>query len=152
MIYSRIINGIPSSTYTDDFISENKNNFIDGVLVSQWVLAPEYKGNFVSPKWNGEEYYESATPEEIEEYNRKDIPKVVSQRQLRTQLIIQGISVAEIETVINSLPTQDRLIAQVAWDYAVTFERESPLLIGIASALGFSASDVDNIFINASLL
>ena len=58
MNYTRIINEIPTNTYSQDFIDNND--------VDDWVFASEYIGNFHLPKWNGTEYYESATTEEID--------------------------------------------------------------------------------------
>jgi len=86
------------------------------------------------------------------QYNRRNLPKVVSQRQLRTQLRLNGFDLNDVQTVIDSLPEPNKTIAQVAWDYAITFELESPLLRNLAYALGMTDEDVDNIFINASQL
>jgi len=80
------------------------------------------------------------------------IPQTVSQRQLRTQLVLSGFNLTDIDIVINSLPEPDRSIALIAWDYAVTFERESPLLVLLALMLGLTETDLENIFINASHL
>lgn len=87
----------------------------------------------------------------IEELKSK-IPKTVSQRQLRTQLVLTGFNLTDIDTAIKSLPEPDRSVALVAWDYAVTFERESPLLVSLALMLGLTETDLENIFINASQL
>ncbi|KGO89727.1 hypothetical protein [Flavobacterium suncheonense] len=152
MNYTRIIDNIPAQTYSAEWLEENADKIINGALVREWVLASQYTGDFIKPKWNGTNYYESATPEEITEYNRKDVPQIVSQRQLRTQLALQGIPFSDIENAIQSLPEPDRKIAEIAWDYAVTFERYSPLLISLSGMLGLSVTDVDNIFTNASLL
>lgn len=65
MEYTRIIDDTPAQTYPSNWIAENSGKIINGALVSEWVLAPKYTGNFVKPKWNGTEYYESATPEYI---------------------------------------------------------------------------------------
>jgi len=80
------------------------------------------------------------------------IPQTVSQRQLRTQLVLIGFNLTDIDTAINSLSEPDKSIAQIAWDYAITFERESPLLVSLALMLGLTETDLENIFINASKL
>lgn len=92
------------------------------------------------------------TPEEINAEYQATIPNTVSQRQLRTQLVIQGINLSNIQTAIDSLQEPDKSIAQIAWDYAVVFERKDPLLIAIASSLNLTESDLEQIYINASKL
>ena len=37
-------------------------------------------------------------------------------------------------------------VAQIEWEYATTLERASPLLVGLADALGWPAETVDEIF------
>lgn len=89
---------------------------------------------------------------EEEEKNRSLLPKIVSQRQLRTQLVLNGFNLDAIQTAINGLSEPDKSIAQIAWDYAITFERNSPLLVVVGQMLGLSESDIDTIFLNASAL
>lgn len=50
-----IIDNVPIRHYDDDFEFEG------------WEFAPYYTGNFYNPKWNGSQYYEGATTEEIAE-------------------------------------------------------------------------------------
>ncbi len=92
------------------------------------------------------------TQEEIDAQNRAFVPQTVSQRQIRTQLVLSGFNLTDIDAAIDSLSEPDRSIALIAWDYAVTFERESPLLVSLALILGLTDTDLDNIFINASQL
>jgi len=67
MIKTRIINGRPTDqTYTDEWLEENKDVPSNGALVSDWVTAPLYKGNFIIPYWDGVKYIESATPAETQ--------------------------------------------------------------------------------------
>ena len=67
MEFTRIINNTPAQNFDENFILENWENFINGDFVKNWILAPKYNFNFVNPKWNGVEYYESASNEEIAE-------------------------------------------------------------------------------------
>jgi len=92
------------------------------------------------------------TQEEIEYYNKSLIPQVVSQRQLRTQLSLNGFDLGDVQAVIDSLPDPNKTIAQIAWDYSLTFVRNDALLNSISGILGISQSDLDQIFINASKL
>ena len=92
------------------------------------------------------------TVEEIEAEYQATIPQTVSQRQLRTQLLLNGFNLADIQTAINALQDPQKSIAQVAWDYAVVFDRKDPLLVAIATSLNLSESDLKQIYINASQL
>lgn len=131
---NKIKNTITGVVFPQDSINENYSNYIN------W-LKEENEPEFV-------DYIEG----EETEYNRQFIPKTVSQRQLRTQLILSGFDLNDIQNAINGMSEPNKSIAQVAWDYAITFERESPLLICIANNLQLTTTEVDNIFLNASKL
>lgn len=105
--------------------------------------------SFKLPRYEDGVFYDDFNEEE---YNRQFLPKIVSQRQLRTQLVLNDFDLNDIQTAINALTEPNKSIAQVAWDYAITFERDSPLLISLGESLGLSQTDIDNIFINASKL
>ena len=64
---TRIIDEQPAQCFPLEWIENNHDNFINGAFVKDWVLAPKYEGSFLFPKWNGTEYYEGSTPEEIAE-------------------------------------------------------------------------------------
>lgn len=139
--------------YTEEFLLLNNDNVVNGQLISEWILT-EITPNLdlVKPIWDGENWNEGANIEEINEFNRKSIPKVVSQRQLRTQLVLNGFDLNDIQIAIDELTEPNKSIAQIAWDYAITFERNSPLLVVVGQMLGLSESDIDTIFLNASKL
>ena len=92
------------------------------------------------------------TQEEIDNYNKSLVPQTVSQRQLRTQLALNGFNLNSVQTAIDSLSEPSKTIAQIAWDYALTFVRTDSLLISLAGILGISEIELDTIFINANKL
>jgi len=63
---TRIIENKPAQTYPLTWINENADEFINGALVSEWILADEYTGGFLNPFWNGSKWIETATQEEID--------------------------------------------------------------------------------------
>ena len=67
MELTRIIDNKPAQSYTEEWLVKNHELLINGSFVKDWILAPKYDGNFLNPFWNGNEYIESATPEEITE-------------------------------------------------------------------------------------
>lgn len=153
---ARIINNEWAGNFSLQWLEDNYNLFFGDQFVSEWeltdILPTEEEKKYYKLMFNGTSYYEGATIEEIQIYQKSLVPKIVSQRQLRTQLVFNGFDLETIQNAINQLPEPDKKIAQIAWDYAVTFERESPLLISLASSLGLSQNNVDEIFTNASNL
>lgn len=68
---ARILNNEFNGIYTDEFILKNSDKIINGQLVSEWqlteVLPTEEERNYIKLMFDGESYYEGATPEEISE-------------------------------------------------------------------------------------
>lgn len=79
------------------------------------------------------------TDEEI----RAAMPNV-SARQLRLTLVRNGFSLSSIDAAIAALPTgQQKDEALIEWEYAHEFQRISPTLNSIATALGIDQTEVD---------
>ena len=110
------------------------------------------QGNFIDAVWNGSEFIEGATPEEIAEANKPIVPESISQMKLRKQLVLSGISIASIDALIQSLPQPNRDLIYTMWEYAVVFDRNNPELNAMAEMLNISQEQLDNIFINGNLL
>lgn len=135
-----LIDNVPIRNYSDDFQKEG------------WEFGPLYTDNFVKPKYNGINYFESATLEEIAEANKTKVPESISQMKLRKQLILSGISIASIDALIQSLPQPNRDLIYTMWEYAVVFDRANPELNAMAQMLEISQEDLDEIFINGNQL
>lgn len=108
-----------------------------------WCLKPYF--NFTT-----REYYEGATQEELDEYNKSLVPEVVTKLQLKLQLTLSGFDLTLIDNAISQLPEPQRSLTSISWNDATIFERSNPLLINLATQLGLTSLDLDNIFINAS--
>ena len=68
---ARILNNEFKGIYTNDFILNNLDNLINGQLVSEWQLTEVLPSTELKkPLWNGTEFIEVATPEEIAEANK----------------------------------------------------------------------------------
>lgn len=117
-------------------------NYVEGV----------YDKNFIKPKWNGSEWIEGATPEEIAEANKAKVPESISQMKLRKQLILSGVSIASIDALIQQLPQPNRDLIYTMWEYAVVFDRSNSELNAMAEMLGISQEQLDEIFINGNKL
>lgn len=94
----------------------------------------------------------SLTGQQSEVQATNIVPVSVSPRQFRTALVLSGISLSSIEAIIDSLPSPNKEIALIAWEYSVEFQRDNPLINQFAPLLGLSSKQIDDIFILASTL
>jgi hypothetical protein len=109
--------------------------------LSHWTLMPPKPAENAS--WSGSEW---VVPTESG-------PQSVSARQIRLWLIRNGVSLAQVETAIASIPDQlQRDSVQVEWEYAPYVERAHPMLIPLAAALGLTEAQVDQAFIEAAVI
>ena len=64
----KIKNNKVDGIFSQDFINDNFTNVINDELVSEWILTNIFPNeNLINPIWNGTEWIEGATPEEISE-------------------------------------------------------------------------------------
>lgn len=75
------------------------------------------------------------------------IPDSVSPRQVRLLLLSQGL----LEQVEQMIQAQDKA-TQIAWEFALEFKRNDPLLNNLATNLGLTNEQVDQFFIAAARL
>jgi hypothetical protein len=103
---------------------------------------------FIKPMFNDLNYYEGATPEEIAEYQKSLVPKVITRRQFKIALAVLGKNEDDILNGINQLPEANKTIARISYMEAGTFERFNPELIFVATNfLQMNEADIDEIFI-----
>lgn len=100
-------------------------------------------------KWNGTVWVDSRTPEQI---LKALVPKVVSRRQLKLQLTLNGFNMSLIDYAIGQLGEPERSFALIGWNDAIEFERSNQMLIGLATQLGITDAQLDQLFIDASKL
>lgn len=79
------------------------------------------------------------------------IPDVVSMRQGRLALLAAGL-LDHVETAINSLDEPDKTKARIEWEYAQEMRRDYPWVIQLATAVGITESQIDELFVAAALL
>jgi hypothetical protein len=113
----------------------------DNPKIDQWILLPPRPSE--NHYWNNGEWI-LATP---------IVPESVSARQIRLWLINNGFQLAQVENAINSI--EDPIIREtvkVEWEYAPYVERNHPMLIPLAQALGLTENQVDQAFIEAQYI
>lgn len=110
----------------------------DNPKKDKWVLLPEKPSN--NHYWNNGQWILS-TP---------SVPESVSARQIRLWLINNGIQLTQVDDAINSI--QDPIVREtvkVEWEYAPYVERNHPMLMPLAQALGLTEEQIDQAFIVA---
>ena len=80
------------------------------------------------------------------------VPEKITSRQLKSALILAGVSLSTIDTIIKTLPQPQRDLAMVDWEYSTNFYRNNSMINQIAGALKLTHEQVDNIFINGEKL
>lgn len=81
------------------------------------------------------------------------VPQSVSARQIRLWLIANGVSLAQIDTLIDNISDlQQQEYTRVEWEYAPYVERTHPMVATFAAALNLTAAQVDAAFITAATL
>ena len=107
-------------------------------------------GTFIDAFWNGSEWIEGATPEEIAEANKPIVPEVVSRRQFKIALAVLGYNENDILNGIEQLPEPNKTIARISYIESLTFERYSSDLIFVATNfLGLTNEQIDEVFLTA---
>ena len=147
--------------YSDEFLLDNKDNIVNGKLVSEWVLTdvlpnPTHK----KPEWNGSFWYE-AYVEVIE------VPQEISRMKFEIQLYITttvrdennnivqlGKTFQDIIDYIDSLQMSNfyKNLLKMRLLSCVTLERDNDDLNALAPGMGISQAQLDEIFIKGNTL
>jgi hypothetical protein len=80
------------------------------------------------------------------------VPQEVTRRQAKQALIQEG-KIDLVQPAIDAItdPTQ-RALMQSEWDDSQTFQRQRPSLIQMATAIGLTSTDIDDLFKLAATL
>ncbi len=75
------------------------------------------------------------------------VPESVSRLQARVALMQEGLLSA-----VEAAVAQADILIQMAWSDALEFRRDSPAIVSLASQVGLSSSEVDDLFRIAKLI
>lgn len=81
------------------------------------------------------------------------VPSSISARQIRLWLIDNNISLSSIDNAISNI--SDAVLrekTQVEWEFAPYVERNHPMISTLGSMLGLNSEQIDQAFIQASVL
>lgn len=79
------------------------------------------------------------------------VPASVTMRQARLALLGAGL-LASVDAAIGSLPSPQKEVARIEWEYAVEVQRSSGLVPMMGVALGLDDAALDALFIEAAAL
>lgn len=83
--------------------------------------------------------------------NDSPVPAAISARQARLWLIRHGITLAQVDAVIASIPDGlTRESVRVDWEYGTEVQRSSPFIEQLGPALGLDAAAIDAAFREAA--
>jgi hypothetical protein len=107
----------------------------------------------VKPYFNFDtrEFYEGATPAEIEQAFKDKTPSEVQLWRLRTILNLMNLT-ATIESALDQLPEPNKTAAKNVWNYGTTVERYSQTVLFIQSVTQMTDDQVDEIFQQAEAI
>lgn len=155
----RIINNTDFGGFYDlDFIEKNPD------IVSEWVLIDvtnEQKAFIESchkPMYNGSEFYEGLTQEEIDILNTPFVPEQLSRMKFIIQVFLStGIKYEDIVIFITNLPNEvidenSKYVVLTRLRGCAHFERNSSDLLMIAQMMEITTDQLDEIFINGNLI
>lgn len=78
------------------------------------------------------------------------VPDSVTPYQFRVALLRAGVSLAQVDAMIDALPQPQRDEARVAWEYGLEVRRDHALVSQFAAALGMDDAAVDAAFVQAA--
>lgn len=76
----------------------------------------------------------------------------VKMGQARKALILKGISLADVDAILDQLPEPQRSLAKVDWEFEPYVERSNPLVLAVAAAKHLTDTQVDDLFTFADSL
>lgn len=77
------------------------------------------------------------------------VPQAVTMRQARLVLLGAGL-LPQVEAAIDALPEPQKSAAKIEWEYSQEVQRYNGFVSQLAATLGFSESQLDELFITAS--
>ena len=125
------------------------NECLDTEILIDELLQIE----MVKPYFNFDirEFYDGATPEEIEQAFKDKTPTEVQLWRLRTILKLNNLETT-IESALNQLEEPTQTAAKNVWNYGTTVERYSQTVLFIQSVTQMTDNQVDEIFQQAEAI
>lgn len=117
------------------------------VNTSETTTPGELRANWTGYAWVDRPY---AAPPPPPPPPGPQVPASVTRRQARQALLLAGL-LDSVQPAIDAIPdATQRGLAQIEWDDSQEFERNRPMLISLATAIGLTSEQIDELFITAA--
>jgi len=130
-----------SGNYEEDNVPDNRG-----------ISSVMYQNQFLIGFWNGSEWIEGATQEEMEQAIKLVVPTQARSMNLRLVLIQNGISIQSVYDTIASLPSPNNELGYQMFEYATHYDRNNPMINTLAQLMNISQEQLDQFFIQAENL
>lgn len=117
-------------------------------LIDELLQVPMVKPYF---NFDTREFYEGATPEEIDQAFRDKTPAESQLWRVRTILNLMNL-VSTIESALEQLEEPTKTAAKNVWNYGTTIERYSQTVLFIQSVTQMTDDQVNEIFQQAEAI
>lgn len=114
------------------------------LTVSDMVYAPgalDAGSAAVGDYWDGLQWNKPVA--------RREVPTEVTMREARRAIEAAGLT-ASVAAAIAALPEPTKTAAAIDWEFSNAVRRDNPTFIALASALGLSSDQLDDLFIAAA--
>lgn len=135
----------------NDLYSPHTGEHIVTAIPADWMLhagvaAPNYNRQSSGCFWrNGAWEVVISVPEPA------PVPQSVTMRQARLALLAAG-RLADVNAAIASMPGADGEAARIEWEFSGSVERNRPLALSLATSLGMTPANLDDLFRQAAAL
>lgn len=122
-------------------------------LVTETLIDELLKVQMVKPYFNFDtrEFYDGATPAEIEQAFKDKTPAESQLWRVRTILNLMNL-IPTIESALDQLQEPTKTAAKNVWNYGTTIERYSQTVLFIQSVTEMTDDQVDEIFQQAEAI
>jgi hypothetical protein len=134
-------NQVVGATYSNECLETE-------VLIDELLQVEMVKPYF---NFDTREFYEGATPEEIDQAFRDKTPTESQLWRVRTILNLMNL-VETIESALDQLEEPTKTAAKNVWNYGTTIERYSQTVLFIQSVTKMTDDQVDEIFQQAEAI
>ena len=76
----------------------------------------------------------------------------ITPRQIRLALLFQGITDADVRGGLDTLPEPQKSAAIIEWEYSTVYVRDNALVSSVATMLGWTSQQLDDLWIYAYTL
>jgi len=115
----------------------------------------DYQGNVIGQLELPDDTPDEVWAEKLAVYAQPPPAKVipdVTPRQMRSALLLNGITDDQITAAINTLSSPQKDLAMIAWEYSTAFQRNNPFTIQVAAMLGWTDDQLDQLWYFAATL